>query len=192
MRDFSMNQRCSTDIFQQVRVLAAVFLASLLMPSYLVQAQEACVVTSTGKVVCGMLQQKSKQSPVKHPVALVEDNEFRFELQGCQRRNERVRCDLVVTNVATTDRDIQLSGRSGTRGITTSGDEIMPQEVQLGKSKGVFASSNLVKDIPLRGAIIFEAVPRQLSSLSLLEVNYLHGSWRTVKFRNVSIQASLP
>jgi hypothetical protein len=125
----------------------------------------------------------------------IEDNDFKFELQGCQRSGESVRCNLVVTNIGDKDRPFTLRASYSepiSRIITKSGEEFGATLAESGKQKhNVEVELRLIQGVPVRAALKFERIPRQVSDLAVLEIGYRffepYGTAR-VQFRNVSIQ----
>ncbi|WP_414754236.1 hypothetical protein [Anabaena sp. CCY 9910] len=101
----------------------------------------------------------------------VEDNDYRVQLQGCKRSNEKVKCDLLITNLANKDRYFRL-WIGGSRMISDSGDVFSPKEVQVGISSDSSSGDTLVTNIPIKGSITFEEIPKQINNFSILELNY--------------------
>lgn len=131
----------------------------------------------------------------KQSQPLIEDNDFKFELQGCQRSGESVRCNLVVTNIGDKDRPFTLRASYSepiSRIITKSGEEFGAALAESGKQKhNVEVELRLIRGVPVRAALKFERIPRQVSDLAVLEIGYRffepYGTAR-VQFRNVPIQ----
>jgi len=113
---------------------------------------------------------------------VVEDNSFKFQLQGCKRTGKNVTCSLLITNLADQDRTVNLYtvywGRrdSGTRGFDFSGNEYSALAVQVGKAQGESEGTQLLKGIPIKASVSFE-MPRQVTQLAGIEITYYIGNY---------------
>ncbi len=184
--------------FLRISTIASLSLAGLCIFSASVIAQRACVMTDAGKAVCGKLlpDNDGKAQATSDKQQILESDEYRFELQSCRRNGQSVRCNLIITNLASVDRKFRLSSsrKPPSRLITTAGDQIMAQQVQLGQSQSPFQLTVLlIKGIPLKASLDFDGIPAQAKSLAVLEIGYSSYSsestsiYRTSQFHNVSI-----
>ena len=168
-------------------------------------AQQTCVRTNSGAVVCGELVttedlQRNSENSVTSPI--VEENGFRFQFQNCLRDGSDVSCSLLITKIEDRVRDNNGQFRlyagawssGNSRVVTTSGEEFRSTTVQLGEETGIQPTTSLIYAVPLRAVINFE-LPRQANELALLEISYAffpEGEGRqdrTTQLRNISIQS---
>ncbi|MBW4556568.1 MAG: hypothetical protein KME59_11610 [Trichormus sp. ATA11-4-KO1] len=173
--------------------LASIFVLSF---SHLALAQQTCVRTDAGNIVCGALMpQGSDKTTPKQDASRIEANGFSFQLQNCLRSGTNVTCNLLITKIEdrSGDRDgLFLVNANNSRIINVSGEEFVARSIQLGEKQGASAQTNLVSGVPLKASISFE-VPAQFSKLALLEVGYTFYNpgynVRTAQFRNVTIES---
>lgn len=171
-------------------------------------AEQACVRTSAGNVVCGTLVPRTtSQNPPMQPQR-VEKNGFRFELQKCVRNGDAVDCNLLITNIGQKTRDLKLyssqangTGRSPSRAISSSGEEFSTKIYELGNDKTTYSwrvRNTLASGVPMRAKFTFNNVTAQTTQLALVEIGFgvldtgtisTNFSGSTAQFRNVVIQS---
>jgi hypothetical protein len=112
-------------------------------------------------------------TPSSYPAGIqeTEDNDYKVQLQGCKRSNEKVKCDLLVTNLASKDRDLRL-WNDDIRMIADTGDAFKPKEVWVGIKNGFVAQDTLAPNIPVKISIIFEEIPTKINDFSMLAFKY--------------------
>jgi hypothetical protein len=136
------------------------------------------------------LAQTSQQE--KPTAQVVEDNDFKFQLQSCQRAGKKVTCSLLITNLANRDRPLRLNNNS--RSFDFSGNEYFAYRAQIGKDRGTGTRTKLLTGIPIKASVSFE-LPQSATQLAAIEIaynsyyDYLHHDG-TVKFRDVDIISS--
>lgn len=169
-------------------------------------AEQACVRTNSGNVVCGTLVTPTGQNSSMQPQR-VEKNGFRFELQRCVRNGDTVDCSLLITNLGQRTRDLKLyssqasgTGRSPSRAISTSGKEFLTSIYELGNDKTTYSwrvRNTLASGVPMKAKFTFNDVPSQTTQLALVEVGFgvldtgtisTNFSGSSAQFRNVIIQ----
>lgn len=160
-----------------------------------------CVATTATSAPHLVTKTSSIQvAQVKQSKPTIEDNDFKFELQGCQRSGSRVRCNFLITNLADVDRVMQLSAfygkESSSRIIDVSGNEYWATVSQLGQAQqanGNPVKVKLIRGIPMKGSLFFEGVPQQVNKLAVIETAYIfvnpYNIYRSVQFRDVTIQS---
>ncbi|MBD2694300.1 hypothetical protein [Anabaena catenula] len=172
----------------KVSTLTGVVLTSLLVSSHPVAAQRACVVTDSGNVVCGRLQQNSqKPSSVKNQT--LEFEHINVTLQGCKRSSSTVNCYFLLT--AKQDSDVEFNCYRS-KMFDLYGSEHLCRQAQIGKSKGDnSAQTRMLKGIPLKAIATFKEVPTQVKEIAAIEVqvNPYVDYWRSYNavFRNTPI-----
>jgi mRNA-degrading endonuclease HigB of HigAB toxin-antitoxin module len=134
-----------------------------------------------------------------------EDNGLKFDLKNCQRVQQTVTCNLLITNFGNPDRQVGLYGNHNyvyvpkPQIFDDSGNQYVVKQVQFGKEKSTTnAWTTLIKGIPVKATISFE-LPQEVTKLAVLEVvvsndrryspDYLQGK---AQFRDVDIVASNP
>lgn len=137
---------------------------------------------------------QQQQSTAKQTV---ENDDFRFELQGCQRSGAKVKCNFLITNLADVDRQLwftaNYSSSHFSRMIDLSGNEYKATLSQLGQGEGSgsYVEVKLIRGIPMKGILSFENIPQQASKLAVLEVAYGFykgsGVYRNIQLRDVGI-----
>lgn len=171
-------------------------------------AEQACVRTTAGNVVCGTLVPRTTSQDTPMQPQRVEKNGFRFELQECVRNGDAVDCTLLITNAGQRTRDLKLyssqasgTGRSPSRAISTSGEEFSTTIYELGNDKTTYSwrvRNTLASGVPMRAKFTFNDVTAQTTQLALVEVGFgivdtgtisTNFSGSTAQFRNVVIQS---
>ncbi|MEA5530431.1 hypothetical protein VB638_12690 [Dolichospermum sp. UHCC 0684] len=151
----------------KVSTLTGVALTSLLVSSPPVAAQRACVVTDSGNVVCGRLQQNS-QKPSSAKNQTVEFEHINVTLQGCKRSSSTVNCHFLLT--AKQDSDVSFICRES-KMFDVYGSEYFCKQAQIGKSKEEGSpNTRMLKGIPLKAIATFKEVPTQVKEIAAIEV----------------------
>lgn len=136
------------------------------------------------------LAQTPQQKKPQGQATVVEDNSFKFQLQGCQRIGAKVTCSLLVTNLAEKDRQVIIWS---SRSFDFSGNEYNFQSAQIGKSQSTgysAASTVLLSSIPIKASVSFE-LPRPVTQLAAIEIKYNGANVDSkVIFRDVPITRS--
>lgn len=109
------------------------------------------------------------------------DNDLQIELMGCQHKGNRMVCEFRATNLLE-DREWMLLGQpSGAgnpcRAVDDNGNVYQVAETQLGSNTWRDARSVLPSRVSVLGKLTFVNVPEDVSSLSLLEVNFSKGDY---------------
>jgi len=114
---------------------------------------------------------------------VVED--YEFELHGCARVEDGVRCGLTVRK-REGDGNQYLSGK--TRMLLGGGLQLWARSVSLGNNWATgelsSAGSYLPKDLPVPIGVVFDGIPEGVSTITLLELD-LRGFY--VQFREIRI-----
>lgn len=136
----------------------------------------------------------------------IENDDLKFELQGCQRLQKKVNCDFLVTNKLSQNLELflyandQYYNSRKARVFDTSGNAYLATTIQLANKKD---SGTVIVDIipgvATKARISFE-LPQEIRKLSALELRYNingrgPGEPTNVQFHNIDIgssQASLP
>lgn len=176
-----------TKTSRQKFVLAGtgIIFTSLSLLIYPAKAEQACVRTTAGQRVCGELLPKEGGNVAQK----LEANEFTFELQGCQRSGDNVKCNVLITNVGESDRELSVANDS--RMISTSGEEFKATEVQFGQTKSSSdITLRLIRGVPIKAVLSFKGTPSRVSNIAALDVIYhtSSSSFQSIAFRNVAIQ----
>ena len=115
----------------------------------------------------------------------IESDDFIFALRGCGIANDKVVCDLIVTNQGQ-DRTLRFYPQS--RIFDEFGTEYPPVGAKLGNSKSTLSSSSvgniLISGIPTRAEISFAKIADTSRILAVMEINC---SSFKVQFRNVPV-----
>jgi hypothetical protein len=114
-----------------------------------------------------------------------EVGDFKFELQGCQRKSQKVICQAWVT--ANKDVEVMYVGGDGrtTRLIDTSGTQYTTSSIQgVSTSSGHGVMVSLVKDVPMKISATFAGMPTSVQDIALFEVHInpdIKGQFRNIK-----------
>lgn len=132
---------------------------------------------------------------ITKPKPRVEYQLYTFELNDCQLFGTRITCDLLVTN-NDQDRKLDIRGSyySGdkTRLIDQRGNEYGVSKVQLGSyDRKEGASANLVTGVPFRLTLVFDDMPQDMTTISLLDISVEEPDG-SVQFRNIPLTISTP
>lgn len=155
---------------------------------------------ATARILDAMLSSsKSASTPVPKPVISkpkpkVEYQLYTFELTDCQLFGTRITCELLVTN-NDKDRDLEIRGSyfagGKTRLIDQHGNEYGVSKVQLGgDERKEKASANLVTGVPFKLALVFDDMPQDMTTISLLDIS-VEGTG-SVQFRNIPLTIATP
>jgi hypothetical protein len=125
-----------------------------------------------------------------------EDGDFSMRVLDCSSRGTKVVCQLSVTNEGE-ERNLMLSGRvypPSSRMFDPQGNEYQPELLTLGSNQSEGGAQILVPvGVPVKAQISFAPVPRDLSSIALLEVQCAAWGQKsnnrrlTFRFKNVNI-----
>ena len=133
-------------------------------------------------------------SAAKGKTQKVNVKDFTFEVKSCTLVASRVDCVLAITNGGA-DRQVLIStGRISTppptRMIDNSGNEYAADTVQLGNHSSPYnAAESFPTGIPIVAKLVFENVPADASSISLLEIPFyiIDREMLKAQIRNISI-----
>lgn len=119
-----------------------------------------------------------------------------FELQGCQKSDDTLRCTLLITNMGDSDRALRINANypygTQSRVISASGEEFIAEQVQFGQDRNNYVEKQMIRGVPVKAVLSFK-VSSKVSSLAVLEVGY--GFYnpdrvnKTIQFRNIAIQS---
>ncbi len=156
-------------------------------------AQEACVRTSAGNVVCGTLVPKSSSTQNRTSSSSTIETQVdtergvKWELQSCMRKPRNV---VSCTFLLSIKQDYQygISLRNGSRLVDSSGNSYPASGLQVANtSAGVDQFVwNMAQGARYPTIIEFTDVPDSLSQVVLLEITPTWSS-NHVRFRNVPI-----
>lgn len=156
-------------------------LTRLLLVSSLVAANTIAIMpASMASNIVQTKQTKANNSKI------VEDNNFRFQIQSCLRKGSTVNCGVLITNLDSEDRKIAFFTTeepydfkiTPPRIIDIEGNEYSPETIQIGSDKafggGLYKriDKRLIRGIPTKVNLNF-SVPPTVSKLAVIEVNYL-------------------
>jgi hypothetical protein len=131
---------------------------------------------------------------ISKPKPKVDYKLFTFELNDCQLFGTRITCDLLVTN-NDEDRELEIRGSyyagGKTRLIDQRGNEYDVSKVQLGSyDRKQGASANLVTGVPFKLTLVFDDMPQDMTTISLLDIS-VEGTG-SVQFRNIPLTIATP
>ena len=108
--------------------------------------------------------------------AIVNNDEgFTIRLLGCRQESQTIRCNLKVTSTQT-DSPLRIHGSLGsnyqTRIIDISGNEYIADKAELASNEGRgYAESDLIKNVSVNAAVIFDKIPLKINQIAVLEVS---------------------
>ncbi|OKH42939.1 hypothetical protein NIES2101_32020 [Calothrix sp. HK-06] len=137
-----------------------------------------------------------KLASTQNTSQIVEDNDIKFQLQGCQRGFKIVNCSILITNLSDKNEILHAGNsysRENSRVFDSSGKEYVSKQIQLDNRKDrMFARINIIKDVPIKAILSFE-IPPNIQSASTIELSY----WvnrrlkkHKVNFRNINFTSS--
>ncbi len=198
-------------LIQRASILAGMTLASLSVSSHPVRAEDAlaCVIASNGKTVCGTLKvveracvktatgsticgkfksareerQEEAKTPVPNSGYRKEVDNFVYTLEGCQRVDTSVRCQIKMVNKGK-ERPVGMYAFQSAL-VDSNGKSHPGSEADLGGGLSNSASATMSSGNDVSIAITFKNVPEQIGKAQLLNVAF--SGIKPVQFRNVSI-----
>ena len=142
----------------------------------------------------------SSSEPTQTTNNLVEHQGLIFKLQECQKSStspttRNITCALLITSTKENSRVYLYSNYSASRKsrIIEAGKENIATRVQLGSDSGNSrADNNLIKDIAMEGAIVFENVPKEVKKIGVIQISsYLESSYYRdelqIEFHNINL-----
>ena len=155
-------------------------------------AEEACVRTSAGNVVCGTLVPKSSSNSNRTDSDVTIDSQphgsVTWDLKSCARIQKKVRCVLSLSS----SQDTGISIYASTRIVDSEGTSYSASLVQFGAKKisgggSLYAGigDSMAKGAHYKTIFEFEGVPASVSRINLLEAP--DGSNGFIKFRDIPI-----
>jgi hypothetical protein len=164
--------------------------SSLLLGYVFANSNTAFANPVRGKFDSIQIAQTSQQGePTQENI--LEDNDFKFQLNGCQHKAKKITCTFLIINLLNQDRTVWIASGDnyGSRIIDTSGNEYFANFVQIGKQKDSAGHATFTQNIPLKASIVFE-IPQGLSKLASLEFRYqvdANPGKLKVEYRNVEV-----
>jgi hypothetical protein len=125
-----------------------------------------------------------------------DDNDFSVHVSECSSKGAKIVCELTITNEGE-ERNLMISGRfypPSSRMFDVQGNEYQPEMLTIGSNQAQGGAQMIVPTgVPVKAQLSFSPVPRDLSSIALLEVQ--GSSWGpksnnrrvTFRFKNLSI-----
>jgi len=109
-----------------------------------------------------------------------------FELEGCNRKNDKVKCDLLVTS-KNQDRLLTFWGTSR---LIDAGNEIFASHIWLGNKDNAGGNNQIQKEltrnVPLKMSLEFEGVDPSVSSKGIGLIELVCSGFK-VQFRNIKV-----
>lgn len=180
-------------IFRNVSIVLGFLLASQVPFQHPAIAQRACVITDTGKVVCGRLQNNTRNTDSKKKLTL-NFEKITLTLQECKRSSSTssIKCLFLLTPKQDGQGSIYAPD---CKMFDTYGREFYCRTVQIGQSSYTensggdhTARTDMIKGIPLRASILFEQIPEEVSQISGLRVSV--SGYRAI-FRSIPVSGEL-
>ncbi|TYQ28563.1 hypothetical protein PseudUWO311_03475 [Pseudanabaena sp. UWO311] len=155
-------------------------------------AEEACVKTSAGNVVCGTLVPKSSSSSNRTDSDVTIDSQSHWsvtwDLKSCTRIQKKVRCILSLSS----NQDTFIRVYASTRIVDSEGTSYSASLVQFGSQKIAGGGhpydnvgNSMAKGARYKTIFEFADVPASVSQINLLEAP--DGANGSIKFRDIPI-----
>ena len=178
-------------------LLTLLLISSIATIPISVNAQErACVISDSGKKVCGKLVRDSKeQSNISsQPITTVElsDATVNIQLLKCSRKTNIVNCKFSATATDTPRLNLMYfysgNGTKVSQATDDKGEDYIANKVILGKSESKdFVRTEIIKDQPVSVTVSFK-IPTEVNTIKTL--SFLTGgmySERAAIFTNINI-----
>jgi hypothetical protein len=161
--------------------------------------ERACVTTDTGSTVCGKFKsaregqeqgREEARNPAPIPTQRKEVDNFIYTLEGCQRVDTSVRCQIKMVNKG---KERSMYSEAPKSSLVDSAGKSHPgSKVDLGGSPSYNAGFTIAPNTDAYFGITFENVSGSLVKAQLLNLNIsdrsiIRGGVRPVQFRNISI-----
>jgi hypothetical protein len=198
-------------LIQRATIFAGMTFAGLSVYSNPASAQlQACIITSNGKTVCGQSREierlcvttdgsnkicgKFKSVKEEQPQEISskpaqvsgyrkEVDNFVYTLEGCQRVDTSVRCQIRMVNKGK-ERRVQMYAFQSAL-VDSKGKSYPGSKADLGGGLGSSASATMSSGNDVSIAITFEDVQEQIGKAQVLNVAF--SGVKPVQFRNVPI-----
>ena len=154
---------------------------------------------ATARILDAMLNsgKSTNTQPIPKPVISkpkVDYQLYTFELTDCQLFGTRMTCELLITN-NDKDRELEIRGSyyagNKTRLIDQRGNEYDVSKVQLGSyDRKQGATANLVTGVPFKLGLIFDDIPQDMTTISLLDIS-VEGTG-SVQFKDIPLTIATP
>jgi hypothetical protein len=168
--------------------ISGLFLGSILNNLDIASAKQVNHKVSSIKIA------QSSASEESNSKKTVEENDLKFQLQGCLRKNQRVSCNFLITNTDNVNRWFRLNWMNSSRVIDTNGNDYKVKLVTIGSEKPsrTFSRTTLVPGVPMKASFILE-LPPQVNDFAVLEIEYqyvydgINNKTITIPFRNIKV-----
>jgi|GEM_PF-1764506 len=155
-------------------------------------AEEACVRTSAGSVVCGTLVPKSGSNSNRidsdTTIQTEVDSYITLELKTCVRQQQKVRCILSLKSSEDTFYGLfDFTRGSSTNAVDEQGTSYRASLIRIGKDDPQNAGIRIANGARYKTIIEFADVPVSVSQFVALNLVPTNSPYRGSKFRNVPI-----
>jgi len=159
---------------------------------------------ATARILDAMLSKTKSTSTQSVPQPVISKSKpkvdyqlYTFELTDCQLFGTRITCELLVTN-NDKDRELEIRGSyyagDKTRLVDPDGNEYDVSKVQFGSpnpyKQKQGATANLVTGVPFKLALVFDNMPQDMTTISLLDIS-VEGTG-SVQFRDIPLTIATP
>lgn len=153
-----------------------------------VMAQNVCISSDTGEVICG--------KPVQTPETQITKNKqtVNFEdivvsLNGCKRLSSTIKCNLLIT----TNKDGWVNIGTGEKAkfFDSYGNEYFAQKTQIGQRFSSDApGSSMIQGIPLAASFVFEGIPEKVNEVKAIKFGVHFLEEHKIIFRDIPVTNS--
>ncbi len=168
--------------FYALMTLCTLGITTLSLPMTAV-AQEACVKTSTGSVVCGTPVAKPRANSSSEQRKVI--NSYVFLLKGCRRFNTSIKCNFIITREGGED-NFGIKAPEVTI-VDSVGKSYQGSAVELGGKSGNSVFLTISSGINYVADIIFDDIPENITQAPALKFFVFANNFgNNIEFRNVS------
>jgi hypothetical protein len=146
-------------------------------------AQETCVRTSDGNVVCGTPVAKPRANSSSEQRKLI--NSYVFVLKGCKRFNTSIKCNFLITRDGA-EENFGIKAPEVTI-VDSVGKSYLGSSVEMGGKRGNSVFLKISSGINYVADITFDDLPENITQVPVLKLFvFANNGGNNIEFRNVA------
>jgi hypothetical protein len=152
-------------------------------------AEQACVKTPLGKIVCGELQPKKESATTtsrsEQKQVVKTKSGIEFTLNGCKKSNAGLSCSISIYNSTDYDKRVNYTYAGGYSIIDSEGNKYASSVVSIG-NQGLYAT--LPPKLTIKSYVVFQPNGKLTNRIRSLNVNpWVESNEFNVTFRDFNV-----